>query len=587
VRHAVPVLWWLGPLSDATAVSAVLSLTAALAIDTTGLMPSWPEHAWLLLLALSSQVTGWILISASLPRLPAALTSVLLTIQPLGSMLLGIAIFAEAPSALQVAGVAAILAGLVLVGRARPTPDMRVDRLWSRNGPCALGGWEGASPSACLETRSMPTRALRFLARSGVRATRPFAERLRAGARRYGTVLAVPNVRVPLAVSALGSLPIGIYVLGILLLAREATGSFAEAGLVAGAFGLANALGAVAQGRAMDRLGQPRVLRAVATVHASAVAALLFATRSDAAQAILIACAATSGGSLPQLPAAMRALWPTLISDESDRQTAYASGAIAFGVAVVAAPALVAGLVVIGSPGLAVGVAAGIAGTAALTFSATAASRRWQGAMHATGWLGPLTAPGVRTIFGAMMVLGLVLGVVQVAVPAVTAEADSTALAGVLLAVMSAGSLVGGIAYGSRSWPGGVAGRLAVLFAALALGCALLTVAAPLPIMAVILFAVGLLLAPITIISSSLLDIVAPRRAITEAFSILIMGDVAGTAAGTAIAGTLIDATSVTTAVAAAAATAVCGAAFLIGRHRTLTTHGSPSAHRAFARPVP
>ena len=146
---------------------------------------------------------------------------------------------------------------------------------------------------------------------------------------------------------------------------------------------------------------EPRVLQAVATVHATAVAALLLATRSDAPQAILIACAAASGGSLPQLPAAMRALWPTLISGESDRRTAYASGAIAFGVAVVTAPALVAALVAIGSPGLAVGLAAGIAGTAALAFSATAASRRWQGTVHASGWLGPLTAPGVRTIFWA------------------------------------------------------------------------------------------------------------------------------------------------------------------------------------------
>jgi hypothetical protein len=512
---------------------------------------------------------------------------VLLTIQPLGSMLLGIAIFAEAPSTLQLAGVAAILAGLVLVGRVRATPDMHVDRLRSRNGPCALGGWEGASPSACLETRSMPPRALRFLARSVVHARRPVAERRRTGARRYGTVLAAPGVRVPLALSALGSLPIGIYVLGILLLARDATGSFAQAGRLAGAFGLANALGAVAQGRAMDRLGQPPVLRAVATVHATAVAALLLATRGDAPQAILIACAVTSGGSLPQLPAAMRALWPALISGETDRQTAYATGAIAFGVAVVTAPALVAGLVAIGSPGLAVGLAAGIAGTAALAFSATAASRHWQGVRHATGWLGPLTAPGVRTIFGAMVVLGLVLGAVQVAVPAVTAEAGSTALAGVLLAVMSAGSLVGGIAYGARSWPGGFVCKLAGLFTALALGCALLSVVAPLPIMAAILFCVGLLLAPITIVSSSVLDIVAPGRAITEAFSIIIMGDVAGTAAGTAITGTLIDATSVTTALAAAAATAICGTAFVIGRHRTLTTHRSPSAHRAFARRVP
>jgi drug/metabolite transporter (DMT)-like permease len=78
------------------------------------LAPSWPSHAWLLVLALSSQVVGWLLISVSLPRLPAALTSVLLTIQPVGSVLLGVILLGEAPSALQLAGVAAIFAGIVV-----------------------------------------------------------------------------------------------------------------------------------------------------------------------------------------------------------------------------------------------------------------------------------------------------------------------------------------------------------------------------------------------------------------------------------------------------------------------------------------
>jgi drug/metabolite transporter (DMT)-like permease len=81
------------------------------------LVPSWPAHGWLLLLALSSQVLGWLLITSSLPRLPAALASVLLTIQPVGSVVLGIAIFGESPSGLQVLGVAAVLGGLVLVTR--------------------------------------------------------------------------------------------------------------------------------------------------------------------------------------------------------------------------------------------------------------------------------------------------------------------------------------------------------------------------------------------------------------------------------------------------------------------------------------
>jgi drug/metabolite transporter (DMT)-like permease len=108
-----------GPLFDATVVAAVVSLAAGAVLGEDRLVPSWPAHGWLLLLALSSQVLGWMLITSSLPRLPAALTSVLLTIQPVGSVLLGIAIFGEAPSGLQVLGVAAILSGLVLATRVR------------------------------------------------------------------------------------------------------------------------------------------------------------------------------------------------------------------------------------------------------------------------------------------------------------------------------------------------------------------------------------------------------------------------------------------------------------------------------------
>jgi drug/metabolite transporter (DMT)-like permease len=103
-----------GGLFDTTAVAAVFCLLAALAIGTD-LVPSWPAHAWLVLLALSSQVLGWMLITVSLPRLPAALTSVTLTIQPVGSVLLAIVIFGEHPSALQLLGVACILGGLVSV----------------------------------------------------------------------------------------------------------------------------------------------------------------------------------------------------------------------------------------------------------------------------------------------------------------------------------------------------------------------------------------------------------------------------------------------------------------------------------------
>jgi drug/metabolite transporter (DMT)-like permease len=107
-----------GPLADATAVSAVCCLVVALALGTD-IVPSWPAHAWLVLLALSSQVLGWMLIGTSLPRLPAALTSVTLTIQPVGSVILGVVLLGEHPSELQLLGVACVLAGLVAVAAGR------------------------------------------------------------------------------------------------------------------------------------------------------------------------------------------------------------------------------------------------------------------------------------------------------------------------------------------------------------------------------------------------------------------------------------------------------------------------------------
>jgi drug/metabolite transporter (DMT)-like permease len=108
-----------GPLFDATLSATAVAVAAGLIIGDVGLAPKWPEHGWLLLLALSSQVLGWMLISVSLPRLPAALTSVLLTIQPVGSVILGVVLLAEAPSAAQLAGVAVVLSG-VTVANLRP-----------------------------------------------------------------------------------------------------------------------------------------------------------------------------------------------------------------------------------------------------------------------------------------------------------------------------------------------------------------------------------------------------------------------------------------------------------------------------------
>jgi len=102
-----------GPLLDAAAGTAIGALAAGVLFDgqfSLGL--TWPEHGWLLALALTAQVAGWLLIAAALPRLPALETSVLLLIQPMATVVWGLIIFAEDLSVVQWAGVALVLGGV-------------------------------------------------------------------------------------------------------------------------------------------------------------------------------------------------------------------------------------------------------------------------------------------------------------------------------------------------------------------------------------------------------------------------------------------------------------------------------------------
>jgi MFS family permease len=393
---------------------------------------------------------------------------------------------------------------------------------------------------------------------------------LRAGAGRYTALLSLPGARWPLVASVAGSMPIGMYGLGILLLVRDANGSFAVAGRVVGAFGLANALGAVAQGRLMDRLGQPRVLRPAALVHVAMLAALVVAATRGAPSWALALFALGGGGSLPQVPAAMRSLWSALVADEDRRQTAYALVTIVFEVSVVTAPVLVAAIAAVASPAAAVLIAAAIGGTGALCFAATDASRSWRGAPHGLGWLGPLHAIGVRTLFVVLIAFGSAIGVLQVALPAFAAGRGAAEAGGIYLAALSAGSLCGGLVYGARRWPGPPARRLATCLLAIALGCSLVAAATAPGAVAAAALAVGVMLAPTTVICSALLDTAAPAGTVTEAFAVLVMGIVVGTAIGNAIGGAIVDAASYRTAGLAAAAIAVVGAASALARRRTL-----------------
>jgi predicted MFS family arabinose efflux permease len=104
----------------------------------------------------------------------------------------------------------------------------------------------------------------------------------------------------------------------------------------------------------------------------------------------------------------------------------------------------------------------------------------------------------------------------------------------------------------------------------IAAGFAVLAVVdAPAPL-AVLLVLIGLLFAPATVVASTLLDTAAPPGTVTEAFAVMVMAIVAGTAVGNAIGGALVEHVTYESGALAAAAIAALGAVIAAARSQTL-----------------
>ena len=76
---------------------------------------SWPGHGWLILLAISCQIIGWIAITFALPRLPAAHTSFAVLLQPVLTIVWGVILLSEQPSFQQIFGMTLIFSAIIAV----------------------------------------------------------------------------------------------------------------------------------------------------------------------------------------------------------------------------------------------------------------------------------------------------------------------------------------------------------------------------------------------------------------------------------------------------------------------------------------
>jgi predicted MFS family arabinose efflux permease len=384
--------------------------------------------------------------------------------------------------------------------------------------------------------------------------------------RAYLTILKRPGVRAPLLAGSVARLPIPAVSLAEIFLVRGTTGSYASAGVVTAASGIGTAFGLPALGRLVDRIGQTRVLVIAGIVNGLMLVALVAAARSGASVAALAMIGAGEGLSFPPVGLCLRSLWRGLVGGGDALQTAYALDAVVFEVVFIAGPLLAAGMTAAASPSAAVLTCAALSCGGTLAFAATPASRTWRPTEAARHWAGPLVSRGLWVLLGTAACFGFAQGALELTLAAFGNQHGSQALAGPLIAVQSAASLVGGLIYGARAHARPATERWARLGVCLAAGYAPLVLASSVPLLAVLMVPTGVFLAAQTAVEYLVAERVAPPGTGTEAFGWIITAVLLGLATGQAIGGAVANGHARLGFVVAACGAALCAAACVLGQ---------------------
>jgi MFS family permease len=388
-----------------------------------------------------------------------------------------------------------------------------------------------------------------------------------------GSLLRVPGFARLFLASMAGRLPASALGLVLILHLRHLTGSFAAGGAVAGAYALANGVTGPILGRLIDRRGQAAILVPAASVSAAAIVATALLPHGVAV-APAIALAALIGATFPPLGPCLRTLWPAMLGDDPGRMhAAFSLEAAALEATYIVGPVVIAGALGAWSTAAAMLACAAMLLAGVLAFCAHAVSRAWRPthAAHGLGAAGALGSPGVRTLMLVFALLGATFGSIEIAVPVAAEAAGHAGAAGLLLGVWGLGSLLGGLAAARAGAARDPVKRLTVLLAALAAGHLLLTIPlSPLPLAALLLLA-GLALSPAIAAAYAMVEHLAPRGTVTEAYTWLSTGIAAGLAAGAATSGALAQEHGAGAAFAAAGAVCAAGAVTGLLRRSTLT----------------
>jgi MFS family permease len=337
-------------------------------------------------------------------------------------------------------------------------------------------------------------------------------------------------------------LPISMVGIGIVLVVKSASGSYALAGAVAATAGIAFALISPQLSRLVDRFGQRRVTTPQLVVFASGLVAIVLLAEHDAPSWTLFVAAVVAGAE-PTIGSLVRSRWSATVEGGPSLRTAYSWESVLDEVIfVVGPPAVTICAVHLGAPVALYGVAAiGLVG--GLLFLAQRRSEPPLVEHGAAGRGSALSEPWLRVLILIMFFLGGIFGCVEVVTIARADELGRLPAAGVLLALYAFGSLVAGLAYGWKRPSLPLRRQMVVGSVAMALLTPLFFLAAgSLTVLGVTAVVCGLAISPTLIVGFALVEELAPAERLTESLTWLSTGIALGVALSAAVSGALIDA---------------------------------------------
>lgn len=353
---------------------------------------------------------------------------------------------------------------------------------------------------------------------------------------RYREVLREPHVTRLLLTAMMARLPQGMSGLAMVLLLSPRHG-YGRAGLAVGVSVATAGLSNVVLARRVDRIGARQTLVPAAIGYAAAMIALaVLEHRSYVAE---VAVCAVIGLVTPPISSTSRGMWPRLLG--ADRaQVIYGLEATAQELIFIAGPASVALVAGLSSPRVAV-IASGTIGLIGVLLYVTAPP------------FGKLVNGGVahrqKVLFGTGVLWYALVGVclttgfnmTEIATVDFVSGRKASATAGAVLAIWSAGSLLGGVRFGAAS--SRVTDRTLARMVTLAAGGIALAALAPDTVgLAILLFVGASVVAPALARLYTRLGAIAPDGAMTETFGWLAVGFLIGSSGGSALGGLSVDA---------------------------------------------